>query len=180
MNKNTIVEFAKIVSKLKRVKRTGWVREGIKDPESVAEHTYRMAALALVLAPALSLDTNKVLKMILIHDLPEALIGDWVVERENSKINTEQKELEEDKAANTIFSSLPNTQEFLDLWREIKERKSPEAKFLRELDKLEMAMTASDYIEEGNDKDKLQEFFENAKANISNPKLLEILNLLKR
>lgn len=175
-----ILEFAKIVGRLKRIKRTGWVREGVKNPESVAGHTYRMAVLALVLCPELGLSTNKILKMVLIHDLPEALVGDWVVERGNSKMNTAQKELEGDKAANTIFSNLPCAQEFLDLWEELKERKSPEAKFLRELDKLEMAMTASDYIEEGNDRGKLQEFFENAKANISTPRLLEIFNLLKR
>ena len=60
---------------LKQLSRTGWVRSGVENPESVAAHSWGMAVLALRLAPK-ELDTEKILSLCLVHDLPEVRVGD--------------------------------------------------------------------------------------------------------
>lgn len=47
---------------------------GVKEPESIADHMYRMAMMSLV-APG-NLDKIKLIEMCLIHDLPESIVGD--------------------------------------------------------------------------------------------------------
>ncbi len=69
MEISNLIKFAKIVGKLKRLKRTGWVKNNIIDPESVAEHSFRLAVLTMVLAPKVGVDQLKTTKMALIHDL---------------------------------------------------------------------------------------------------------------
>lgn len=54
-----ILDFMVEVDKLKRVKRTGWVNSGIKDPESVADHSFSMAILAYMIAKTRKLDAEK-------------------------------------------------------------------------------------------------------------------------
>ena len=61
---------------LKRLKRTGWWCSGIKDPESVAEHSFRMSLLAAYIASEEGADPCKAGMLGLSHDLPEARIGD--------------------------------------------------------------------------------------------------------
>ena len=77
------LDFLKNVGKSKRLLRTGWVREKVKDPESVAEHSFRVSVLAMVLTDKLGydLDKNKLIKMALLHDLGEVITGDIVTER---------------------------------------------------------------------------------------------------
>lgn len=65
-----IQEVNKVV-KCKRLKRTGWVKSQIPDPETVAEHSFRVSLLAMILAPQFKVDQTKVTKMALIHDLGE-------------------------------------------------------------------------------------------------------------
>ena len=61
--------------KLKSVKREGWVRSGVEDPESVAAHSWGMAILAMHLCPE-NLNKMRVLEMSSVHDLPEIIVGD--------------------------------------------------------------------------------------------------------
>ena len=71
------VDFARIVGRLKTTPRTGWVRRGVPRYESVADHSWRVATLSLLLAGRKDVDfTNKCLPMALIHDVAESLIGD--------------------------------------------------------------------------------------------------------
>ena len=60
---------------LKDIPRTGWVRAGVDNPESVAAHSWGMALLALRLCPE-HLDLSKVLSMCLVHDVAEIVVGD--------------------------------------------------------------------------------------------------------
>ncbi|MEM5772607.1 MAG: HD domain-containing protein [Candidatus Aenigmatarchaeota archaeon] len=73
-----LIEFFKTIGKLKKIERTGWVTNvGIENPESVAEHSFRSAVLCMIFSDIKKLDTEKMVRMALIHDLAEALIGDW-------------------------------------------------------------------------------------------------------
>src|SRR5437588_7151447 len=72
----TMVEFLKHAGRLKSLPRQGWLDRGIEHPESVADHLYRGTLMAWLLGEQAGLDTTKLLKLVLIHDLPEALVGD--------------------------------------------------------------------------------------------------------
>ena len=73
-NTSTIFD---IILHLKTIPRSGWQKKlGIKRPESVADHAFGVAAIAMILSDSKRLDSAKVLKMAILHDLAESLTGD--------------------------------------------------------------------------------------------------------
>lgn len=66
--------------------------------------------------------------------------------------------------------------EYLEIWNEYQENTSPESKIIHQIDKLEMALQAKIYQNEGHSNEKLESFFESAKIGITNPKLKELFN----
>lgn len=69
------LKFFNTVGKLKTLKRTGWVNNEVFEPESVADHMYRMSMLGfLITDPAVNKD--RLIKVCLIHDLAESIVGD--------------------------------------------------------------------------------------------------------
>ncbi|KAL3098015.1 hypothetical protein niasHT_027560 [Heterodera trifolii] len=133
------------IDKLKHLKRTGWVLVGISEPETVASHMYRMATLAMTLsAHRTDLDVNKCIRMALVHDIGEAIIGDITP---HCGVSNEEKFKREKEAVETISNWLPETvgDEWKNLWREYDEGKSAEAKAVKQLDKLDMLAQAFSY-----------------------------------
>jgi len=132
------IEFTVEIDKIKNIVR--YTRK-IADPdnyENDAEHSWHLAVMALFLKEHANEEVNitRVLKMVLIHDLVEIDAGDtFAYDYEGMK---DKKEREE-KAAQRIFSILPDDQhdEFTKLWREFEERETPEAKFATALDRLQ-------------------------------------------
>ena len=62
--------------RLKAERRRGWVKKlGLNNPESVADHSYRTALMAMVISDSRGLDTVKAVRLALLHDLPEAIVG---------------------------------------------------------------------------------------------------------
>ena len=74
-----------------------------EDIESVADHSYAATTIAMIISDLAEMNTEKVMKMMLIHDLPEAIIGD-LLPGENPN-----KDTEENKAINDILRNLPNS-----------------------------------------------------------------------
>src|SRR5439155_1047370 len=72
----SLLKFFRAAGKLKTVARQGWVDRGIPNAESVADHTFRAMVMAWVLGARAGLDTNRLLKLMLLHDLPEGEAGD--------------------------------------------------------------------------------------------------------
>ena len=140
---------------LKRIPRTGWVRSGVKDPESVADHSMRTAFLALNICPP-DVNKDKAVKMALIHDVAESIVSDITP---FDGVTLEDKFNREDKAFGDICGSLGNDEMHV-MWREMEEGKTPEAKFVKELDKLEMLIQAEEYenLQEGLE---LDQFYNN-------------------
>ena len=89
----------------KRLPRTGWLMHKVKNPESVAEHAFRVVVLSMALAPFLDVEQNKLIKMAIIHDLGETSTGDLVVEigRNVNKEAKKEKEKIEEKAVKEIL-----------------------------------------------------------------------------
>lgn len=155
------LDFFKTVGESKRLLRTGWVREKVKDPESVAEHSFRVSVLAMVLSDKLGydLDKNKLIKMALLHDLGEVITGDIVTERFDviDIKKRDAKEKDEREGIKEIFGKIGLSDEYVKIFDEMIGRTTPEAKVFWQFDKLEMALQAHEYEEEqGKD---LEEFF---------------------
>lgn len=164
---------------LKNVHRKGWATKvGIKEPESVADHTYSMTMICVILAELQGLDIAKVAKMSLIHDLAELVVGDYMPE----EIPKKQKKKLEDNAIKEILSTLPITlaKKYEKIWNEYQETKTNESKLVQQVDKLEMVFQAKKYLEEGYNKSKLEEFQKTADKEIKSEYLRKILNKIIR
>lgn len=177
MDIKKLIKFARIVGKLKKLKRTGWFNNNIPDPESVAEHSFRSAVLAMILAPRFGVNTEKAMKMALIHDIGEAEIGD-IVTVDGIKVLKEPavKTSEERKYLKQILD-LIDKGELIKLFDEFEENQTLEAKLVKQLDKLEMAMQALEYEHEH--KLKLDNFFLNSRNSINDDFLKEVLEKLE-
>lgn len=142
------LEFALTLGKLKTLRRTGWVRRNVPDPESVADHSFRTTMLAMTLAPQVGADINKSIKMALIHDVGEATIGDVVAASWDGKSFDIplllQKHEEENVAVHEIFGLIED-KEFPTLFEEFQKKQTIESKLVTEVDKLDMAIQAYEY-----------------------------------
>ena len=133
MNQRTYIDFLNKIEKLKCNTRHSWTSSGRQ--ESVAEHSWRLAVMAMLCADEYSeLDINKVIKMCLIHDFGEAITGDIP-----AFLKTAQNELDEDVAVTKLLSVLPADiqTELQSLFDEMNARETPEAKLFKSLDNLE-------------------------------------------
>jgi Predicted hydrolases of HD superfamily len=73
-----ILDFFKTAVNLKKIQRKGWKDKlSISNPESVADHSYSMAIMGMFISDLENYDTEKIIKMILLHDLAESEIGDY-------------------------------------------------------------------------------------------------------
>ena len=152
-----IIEFLRAVGKLKRLPRTGWLEVGVKDPESVAEHSYRTAVLAMMMADLQGLDAEKAMRMALLHDLAET--GDMTPEQKMRRGPASTRE--EDEAMTNILSTLPTSlaEKYRSLWEEYRTGASPEAETAVQADKVEMILQALEYEETGVDPSRLDRFW---------------------
>lgn len=133
-----ILAFYREAEKLKTVLRHSFLSSGRQ--ESVAEHTWMMMLLAMMLMPQLDkpMDQVKVLKMIVIHDLAEAVTQDMPVWE---GVDTPEKKIElERNAIEKMLASLDSKtkQAFLELWEEYEIRESFEARFVKAIDTLDV------------------------------------------
>ena len=131
-----IYKYFKEINKLNNIIRTGWLNRkvSLNRLESVSEHIFTMSLLSLSVIDKynLKLDTEKVLKMILIHELGEIDVGDIALPNAEQLKEKYEGEL---KGVNRICSVLD---EFwmIDLWKEFEEKKTKEASFVYKMDKL--------------------------------------------
>ncbi|KAJ7114134.1 HD domain-containing protein [Mycena epipterygia] len=161
--------FFHLIEKLKTQKRTGWVDNNIPNPESISDHMYRMAMLAMCSSDQ-KLDISKCVMMCLVHDLAEAHVGD-IAPREGIT-SAEKRRLEEEAMHNIVHDMLHNSpaaQQIEALWKEYEERQTPEAQFVKDLDRFEMASQALEY--ERNHGASLQPFFDSSLPNLRHPEV---------
>ena len=133
MDHRKLIDFMNKIEKLKCNTRHSYTTSGRK--ESVAEHSWRLGVMAMLVADEFpELDINKVIKMSLIHDLGEAITGDVA-----SFFKTDDNRRAEALAIEELISMLPepHASEFCELFAEMSERKTPEAKLLKALDNTE-------------------------------------------
>jgi putative hydrolase of HD superfamily len=182
MNRDTdsqtpgLLSLARLAARLKSVPRTGWLDRGIppQETESVADHSLAVALLAWACAverqaQGASLDPNRVALLALIHDLPEAEIGDippydptalsartgaeerrTFLDRRHVRDDeaASAKRFAEDTAMRDLLDALPPSVQapLTSLWDELRQGASPEARFVKQVDRLETFLQSRAYL----------------------------------
>jgi len=177
VNKNSANDsyqkFFDNIHKLKTLTRRGWEIRGIEDPESVAEHSFGVAMLAMVLGMRTGRDVGRCVMMALVHDVGEAIIGDLTP---SDGVPASQKEAREREAAREILETVDDDGRLLALWEEYATASSEDARFIKELDKLEMAFQAHRYERER--REALGEFFSYVDERISSDAVRPVFKAL--
>jgi putative hydrolase of HD superfamily len=162
---------------LKQLYRQGWLRRGVSRErcESVAEHSFGCAVLATWLAQAYypELDVCKVLRMALLHDFGEIYAGDLIP---GDEIEPEEKHKREAGSVAQVFGKLPGGAVYLSLWEEFERNESAEARFVRQIDRLEMGLQAGVYALQGLVQP--EEFFASARLGLEEPRLSGLIDAL--
>lgn len=144
-----VINYYVLCNKLKNVIRTGWLDWNVKRErvESIAEHIYgvQMLAIAMKSEYKYDIDLMKVIFMLAIHELGEAIIGDLT----QFQITKEDKVELEHKAVHDILDGLIDGDYIEELFLEFDEKKTPEAKFAYQCDKLECDLQCRLYDLEG-------------------------------
>ena len=165
-----MIETLLEAARLKAVARAGWVRAGVPSPESVAAHSWGVAWLVLVLLPP-ELDRERALSYAILHDLAEVRTGDLTP---TDGVSREQKIRREAEAMADLCRRLPAV---LATWQAYEAQADAEARFVRQLDRLDMAIQAVVYA---NQTPELHEFIASAAAVVDDPSLRPLLEELER
>ena len=196
-----IIKFLTEIGKLKDTRRTGWVLREVKNPESIADHTFRTALMVWVLAKKRGFDIEKLIKMALVHDLCEVYAGvrtpydDLVAEhpeqkkeilskwrhqlQDERKRRDSEKTSEERESLDRVVESLPSElrDEFRELWFEFEEGFSKEGRFLRQVDRVENLLQALEYKRRG-EEFAMGPWWEQIKEVVDDKELLEFVSAL--
>lgn len=170
------------VLKLKEIIRTGWIKRKVKADylESDTTHIMQMIAFASAyfnLFKPNDLDYNKVMEMILIHEIGEVLAGDIA---EGDPLHDDKHALEA-RGVRTTFAGLKSGEYFIDLWEEFEARETNEANFVYELDKFDPIAKAEYLDEELGRTDLLPDFYgyEEKRGTFNNGKLKKVFKCLE-
>jgi putative hydrolase of HD superfamily len=140
-----IVNFFFEIETLKRIKRAGWKRVGIENPDSVAEHIFCTAQIAYILAKMEKANAQKAALIALFHDNGEARVGDIDLVGK-LYLKTEKEE----SAFSDQIKNLPAEEEIQQFFKEWKEQKTKEAIVAKDADLLEGAIQTKFYFDQGN------------------------------
>lgn len=197
------IKFFVELGRLKSTRRTGWLLRQVENPESIADHSFRLAVLAWLLPQVKEyhLDYDKVLKMALIHDICEVYAGDatpyddlvtdnvdenqellahWPRRTKSEKEKLAKVKHEKEKQSlEKLLRLLPDERgkAILDLWLEYEDGDSREGRFVRQLDRLETLMQALEYENEKRLL-RIKSFWQQVKELIDDPVLLEFMEEL--
>ena len=163
-----IFEYLEHVNVLKRLPRTGWLLNGVVPCESVADHSFAVAVLAIGLAETVNedwaaegldrpLDVGQIVTIAVVHDLAEGLLTD-LPKRSTELLGREAKHSAEARAMAIILGDVANGDKYIRCWEDYNSAATPEARLVRDADKLEMVHQALVYERAG--QRMLQEFWE--------------------
>lgn len=148
--------FFQLISLLKQQRRTGWINMGIKDPESISDHMYRMSIMTMVLDPKAWIgngekeipDLNKCSRIALVHDIAESLVGDIVPHDKNvDKIEKSKREYKALLYICDVISkySKESAFEMKELWIDYECQRNLEATIVKDIDKFELLVQTFEY-----------------------------------
>jgi len=166
------------VMRLKAVMRTGWLLRGVRNVESIADHTFGVAWAAMWLADqararGMQVDVERVLRMALLHDLTEARTGD-LPSTIKAYFDSATLKAADGRAARAMLEPLGELGgQYLELWHDYEARASLEARIVKAADKIDLLLQASEY-EQGGARG-LEEFWQNAEEDLARLNLGEFV-----
>ncbi|MBL8860834.1 MAG: HD domain-containing protein [Planctomycetes bacterium] len=135
----SLIDSLLALGTLSDLPRTGWIQRGVRDPETVGAHVLSTCFLVLALGPRVAprLDVERAIALALVHDAPEALLGD--LPRTAARLlPAGAKAAAEDRAARELLE--PLSEGALRLWDEIRAGGTREARFVKLVDRLQLGV----------------------------------------
>jgi putative hydrolases of HD superfamily len=126
-----LADFAYEVGRLRFINRDFYI-DGVNRPANVAEHSYRVSLLAWLIAEGEGADVGEVLKMAIIHDLPEVRTLDHGI------ISSQYNAVHEERAAEDLLK--PTLPQALEAFHKYEQRLSKEAKIVKDADRLDVVL----------------------------------------
>ncbi|CAL9126656.1 unnamed protein product [Musa textilis] len=142
---SSAIDFLTLCHRLKTTKRKGWINHGINHPESIADHMYRMALMALIAGDIPGLDRERCMKIAIVHDIAEAIVGDITPSDGVPKAEKSRREQEALNEMCKILGGGLRADEIQELWAEYENNSSIEASLVKDFDKVEMILQALEY-----------------------------------
>lgn len=166
-NTTSPVPYFHLLERLKTTKREGWRRFGIARGESIADHMYRMAMISMWAPPPLRerLDMHKCMKMCLIHDMAESLVGDitpvdGVAKPEKSRREASTMDYITGPLLGNVWGGDGKSvaEDIRAVWQEYEDSETLESHFVHDVDKMELVLQMVEYEKRGERKLDLGEF----------------------
>jgi len=146
LDDNRVLSLLLQANRLKVTPRGGWAIRGLNDVESVADHSFGVIFVALILAELIDepVDREKVLTIALIHDLPEAAITD-IPSPAQRYFPAGAKRQAELNAMTEILEGFEFGERLQRWWQEFEDRESVEGRLVRDADRIELMLQAYVY-----------------------------------
>lgn len=203
MKKN--LNFLTEINKLKEITRTGWVLRKVKRPETISEHTFRVAFASWLLSQEKKLNVRRAIKIALSHDLCEVYAGDvtpffyykdylpedekerkkfllkWArLSQKNKEKRGKRKFEKEKKSLLKLIKFLPRAvkKEIFLSWLDYEKGTSKEGKFVKQVDKIETLIQAIEYFGPG--KTPAMGWWEEVEESTEDPLLLDFLKVIQK
>lgn len=170
------VDFFAEAGLLKRIKRSGWWVAGIKDPESVADHSFRCAVIAYYIAHKENVDPYKTVTMALFNDIHESRINDlhkmghYYIDFKKAEKRVFQDQIQ--------FFEEKLKQEMQAFRSEYENQKTNEALVARDADILECLLQAKEYFDHGHLK--AEKFFKKAPEHLKTKTAQDLWKIMKK
>ncbi|PWZ02603.1 hypothetical protein BCV70DRAFT_196844 [Testicularia cyperi] len=175
-----VLQFLHRAERLKTNKRTGWLHHRVPDPESIADHMYRMALLTILCPAEGDVNLGKCMQLAVVHDLAEAEVGDLTpldgVDKKE-KMRREKEAIE--YFVHDLLGSSPAGLRIEELWEEYEARETKESKLVKDLDRFELCLQAVEYEREHGIND-LHGFFLGSLTHITHPRIRKWAQLLAK
>lgn len=143
MSKNRNVQFLYEMGTIRLIDRM-WRRFLNTSSANLAEHHFRMFWIAMIIAAGeKDVDTGKIAKMVLIHDIAESRTGDV------DYISRQYVERNEELGIHDMLEGTSIKKEFLELWREYEDRQTLEAKIVKDADTLDVDFELHEFAAQG-------------------------------
>ncbi|KAK8922781.1 hypothetical protein H634G_03775 [Metarhizium anisopliae BRIP 53293] len=140
-----------MIERLKTTKREGWRRFGIERGESIADHMYRMSIISMFAPPSLAkrIDLHKCMKMCLIHDMAELLVGDITpVDGVPKPEKSRRESLTMHYLTKNLLGNKDDAavgEDIRAIWDEYEDSKTLESQYVHDIDKMELLLQMMEY-----------------------------------
>lgn len=161
-NPSYMLSFMKVLEQLKVQKRTGWLDYGLTKCESISDHMYRMGIISMLIKNK-EVNKDQCVKIALIHDMAESLVGDITPVDPIGKEEKHRREWETIKYISEKLIKPFNeeaAEEIKSLWLSYEHISTLEARYVKDIDKYELLVQCFEYEKQHNGKVNFQAFFQ--------------------